>query len=150
MIVRGLDGEAERVAPEVTDPAGTPSFDPNNPFGEDTVQEDQKEGSYFNQGENREYEEPRQEVHGKHASAMEASVPVAIPGPFMQNKRSRMLDKKSGDPLNRLQPVTECSLCWKRAAPLSGRDAAGASRMAAAASPSSRPSMKARDAAPDS
>ena len=106
------------------DVSADPTFDPCNPFGEKATDEwhdaplgDPESGEEFvgssasSSDEDSEGETDNEEVfHGKMRSPIESGVAQAVPGPLMQNKRSRMLHKQSGEEADHKQPVTECGL----------------------------------------
>ena len=129
-------GRAESIvpSPSLLEEGGDPSlkmeFDPNNPFKEASW--DGPPGS--EEARNLDSDEEVQEVicsasssgeettsdvdsdlneevfHQQHESMLESGLEKAVPGDLMQNKRSRMLHKRSQDEKNHLQPVSLCGV----------------------------------------
>eukprot|EP00435_Cladocopium_sp_Y103_P004289 s4507_g1.t1 len=109
------------------DISAKPEFDPRNPFLEnswdaqpenETAQnpEVEDEGpevicSASSSGEDTADSDMNEEVfHKEHQSMLESGLDKAVMGDLMQNKRSRMLHKRSPDETNFLQPISLCGV----------------------------------------
>ena len=126
-------GEPEAGIPDVD--VGSPSvkeedvsvlegFDPNNPFKERPLQEGELqenvqeivsdedfEGSASSDGGGIEEIEVSEELFfEKQRSMLDVAAEKAVPGDLLQNRRSKMLHKRSKDESNHLQPLTACGL----------------------------------------
>eukprot|EP00435_Cladocopium_sp_Y103_P062000 s17_g23.t1 len=115
---------------EGEDPSVKPEFDPSNPFKEANLEETQAQDAAKDLDSDEEVQEViasasssgedttsdvdsdlNEEVfHKEHESILESGLEKAIPGDLMQNKRSRVLHKRSPDESNHLQPVSLCGV----------------------------------------